>query len=133
MIHGRKLDDTNADFYEQLGSNPDFFFTLQLIPELADLIVKFDRVCFLDAHVGPEEGEIGWQELQPNFEPSTLSHHLTPQFLLDIAQSCHKRCPQAILVSIRGYEFSFIQGLTPQTHSLAEQALVKLLEWYSAE
>jgi hydrogenase maturation protease len=127
---GVTVDDPNADYYETLGKNPDFFFVLQLIPELADLIVEYDRVCFIDAHVGDLEGEIAMQVLSPHYEPSTLSHHMTPQFLLDIAETTSHRHPQALLISIRGYLFGFIQGLSEQTTSLAEEAFKKLVEWF---
>jgi hydrogenase maturation protease len=127
---GRTLDDINADFYETLGHNPDFFYTLQLTPELTDLIVKYDRVCFLDAHIGGEDGEIIFQHLTPHFEPSILSHHMTPQFLLDITQSYHHTCPESYLVSIRGYEFQFKRELSAQTAILAEQAIQQILQLY---
>lgn len=129
---GLELTDTNADFYDLLGRNPDFFFTLQLIPEQVDLIVEYDRVCFLDAHVGDKEEDISFQPLQPNYEPSTLSHHMTPQFLLDIARDTHQRCPEAMLVSIKGFEFAFIPQLTNQTRSLADQAIPKLIDWFNS-
>ncbi len=130
-LHGHYLNDTNADFYENLGHNPDFFFTLQLIPEQADLIVEYDRVCFIDAHVGDKDGEIQLQKLQANFEPSTLSHHMTPQFLLDICQQYHHSFPKAILLSIRGHEFSFVQGLSSKTEELAGKAVGMLQDWFS--
>lgn len=130
--YGVVVDDPNADYYEALGNNPDFFFVLQLIPELADLIVDYERVCFIDAHVGDREGEINEVVLTPHFEPSTLSHHMTPQFLLDIAQQTHQKSPEAILLSIRGYEFSFVQGLTERTSALSETAVAKLLHWFDS-
>lgn len=129
-LHDRVVDDPNNDYYEALGSNPDFFFTLQLTPELADLLIEYDRVCFIDAHVGDREGEINRVDIAPNFEPSTLSHHMTPQFLLDIAEHTHHHHPQAILFSIRGYEFSFVQGLTERTSALADQAITQLEQWF---
>lgn len=129
-VHGRQIEDYNLDFYDQLGNEPDFFFILQLIPELADLLVKYDRVCFIDAHVDDREGEILMQCLTPNYEPSTLSHHMTPQFLLDITQSYHRQSPAAILASVQGYKFSFIRSLTPQTQSLAEKVIDNLQHWY---
>jgi hydrogenase maturation protease len=128
--YGQVVEDMNADFYETLGHNPDFFYTLQLTPELTDLIVKYDRVCFLDAHIGDEDGDVIFQHLTPHFEPSTLSHHMTPQFLLDITQSYHHVCPEAYLVSIRGYEFQFKRELSDQTAKLAKEAIQQIIRWY---
>jgi hydrogenase maturation protease len=129
---GQELIDTNADYYDMLGRNPDFFFTLQLIPEQVDLIVEYDRVCFLDAHMDDQEGDISFQTLAPHYEPSTLSHHMTPQFLLDIALDTHERWPNALLVSIKGHEFAFVPELTNQTRELADQALPRLLDWFNS-
>jgi Ni,Fe-hydrogenase maturation factor len=95
--------------------------------------VEYERVCFIDAHVGDQEGEINQVEIEPHFEPSTLSHHMTPQFLLDIAEHTHHSHPRAILISIRGYEFSFVQGLTTKTAALADQAIAQLEQWFHEE
>jgi hydrogenase maturation protease len=124
------LEDWNADFYDGLGSEPDFFFTLQLTPELNELVINYDRVCFIDAHLGDEYGEMELRVILPNFEPSTLSHHMTPQFLMDITRAKQGRTPDAVLMTIRGYEFQFVDGLSPRTLQLAKAAVSELIRWY---
>ncbi len=125
-----RVSDWNEDFYSCLGAEPDFFFTLQLTPELQDLIVGYEYVCFIDAHLGDEFDDLELCPLEPVFEPSTLSHHMTPQFLMDITLASYRKHPQAVLLTIRGYEFQFEQRLSSQCHLLAEKAVVRATEWY---
>ncbi|MRR38257.1 hypothetical protein EG829_27125, partial [bacterium] len=43
------------DSYEEdfpAAGNPEFRFTLQLTPEMAEEIAAFERICFVDAHTG---------------------------------------------------------------------------------
>jgi hydrogenase maturation protease len=122
--------DWNTDFYEELGQIPDFFFTLQLTPELNELLSGYDQICFIDAHLGVELGDLEMMAISPNFEPSTLSHHMTPQFLLDITRTNKGKSPNAVLLTIRGFEFQFVQGLSPKTQLLADRAVQEAIRWY---
>ena len=129
LSNGIQLDSPYDDFYDGLGDEIDYFFILQLTPELVDLINHYDRVCFLDAHLGEDLRDIHIEELSPNFEPSTLSHHMTPQFLLDISMATHQHAPKSILASVRGYEFAFVHGLSDKTIYMANKCIQILLEW----
>lgn len=122
--------DWNDDFYSRLGTNPDFFFILQLTPELQDLIINYEYVCFIDAHLGAEFKDVELKKLKPKFEPSTLSHHMTPQFLMDITRASFNTCPEAVLLTIRGFEFQFKQQLTAMCQKLAEKAINLGVVWY---
>lgn len=125
-----RIVDWNDDFYSRLGSNPDFFFTLQLTPELQDLIVQYDYVCFIDAHLGDEFSDVELLDLKPVFEPATLSHHMTPQFLIDITNASYKKFPFAFLLTIKGFEFQFKQELTEKCTELALNAIQLGMDWY---
>ena len=131
--YGVTLSSPYDDFYTGLGQPLDYFFILQLTPELVDLIDQYDRVCFIDAHLGDDLLDIHLQSLQPNYEPSTLSHHMTPQFLLDIALATHHRAPESVLLSVRGYEFAFVNGLSQKTRTLADKSITDLIQWIEHE
>ena len=52
----------DLDFYPA-GSNPDLLFMLQLVPELAEQVAGYNRVCFIDAHTGAVSEDIHWSEI----------------------------------------------------------------------
>ncbi|WP_299024689.1 hydrogenase maturation protease [uncultured Thermanaerothrix sp.] len=105
---------------------------LQLTPEMAEEIVTYTHVCFVDAHTGSFPEEITWLPLHPGFQPSPLSHHLTPESCLALAETLYGHAPQAILLSLRGYEFGFARELSPRTRVLLETAVDSLLRWLTS-
>jgi hydrogenase maturation protease len=104
-------------------------FQLQLTPELAQEIQQFDRVCFIDAHTGSVLEEIHFEKLSPSFQHSPLTHHLTPNSLLAIIETLYHKDTEAVLLSIRGYEFEFLQTLSDRTQALVPQAVEVLRHW----
>ena len=121
-------DDPNVEF-ENTGESPDFLFTLQLMPELSELFAEYDRVCFVDAHTGNIQDDLNIEYLESGFQKSPFTHHMTPSTCLSLTESLYKATPEAILVSVRGYNFDFKQSLSPKTHELAAQAVEKIYEW----
>ncbi len=109
--------------------DPDFLFVLQLMPELAETISQYRRVCFVDAHTGRVPDEIRVATVAVEFQSSPFTHHLTPSTCLALAQALYHSQPQATLVSIRGYEFGFSRSLSTRTTALAEQAAGQILAW----
>lgn len=111
------------------GRWPDLIFVLQLSPELAETLAHFDRICFVSVHTGQMNQDIVWQELRGEYQASPVTHHIVPATCLSLIQMLYDRQPEAVLVSIRGYEFDFSHSLSPQTACLAEQALQRILAW----
>jgi Ni,Fe-hydrogenase maturation factor len=99
------------------------------MPELADQIKNYQRVCFIDAHTGniPEDFRI--KQLTSEYETSPFTHHLTAASCMALCKSIYKVEPEAILVSVRGYQFGFTQALSQKTSSLVEVAAQKIYEW----
>jgi hydrogenase maturation protease len=117
---------------EEFPSNngaPDFIFELQLTPELAETIAQYERVCFVDAHTGAVPHDVNVSAIAAEFQASPLTHHLTPQSLLTFAQTLYNARPEAILVSVRGYQFGFERELSSLTAQLANDAAEKIVEW----
>lgn len=104
-------------------------FALQLSPEMGETLAEFDRVCFVDAHTGSVPKEIHHEKLQSAFQASPFTHHLTPAACLEISAALYGRCPDAALLSIRGYEFGFTTSLSPRTEKLVDQAAGQLRSW----
>ncbi len=83
----------------------------QLVIEDAVQIVAHDVAWFVDA---TREGDApcALRRLSPALDFSFTSHLLKPEALLAIADRQFRKCPEAHLMSIRGYEFDFLEGLT---------------------
>jgi hydrogenase maturation protease len=104
-------------------------FSLQLIPEMAELLAEYPRACFVDAHTGRVPEELHVEELDPRMQTSPFTHHMTPNTCLAMAQAIFGRAPLSILISVRGYDFGFAQELSPQTTTLAIQAAQHIYTW----
>ncbi len=112
-------------------SHPDLEldFSLQLVPEMAEKIAGFERVCFLDAHTGRVPEEVHFEPISSQLQKSPFTHHMTPATLVYLINSLYHVQPEAALLSIRGYEFGFSHVLSPQTHLLLEPAQAVLFRW----
>ena len=109
--------------------NLQFLFNLQLMPEMTYEMSNFSRICFVDAHTGALENDLNYQPLERKFHNAPLTHHMTPQTILSILDSAFNHQPEAILVSVRGYQFGFSNKLSAPTQRLADQAVVKISNW----
>lgn len=120
------------DAYDDIqpeGENPDFWFDLQLKPEMAEVIAQYDHVFFIDAHTGAVPEDVSWRELSPVLLSSPLTHHLTPESALSLCEMLYGKKPEAILISIRGYEFGFSSTLSQQTDEYLNNAVTRILTW----
>lgn len=106
-----------------------FVFQLQLMPEMAEEISPFDRICFLDAHTGSVPEDIHCENLSAIYQHSPLTHHLTASSLLSILQIVNKKTPEAILVSVKGTEFGYSPDLSSETANLVPQASQIVIDW----
>ena len=127
--------ETSSSWEDRLPSTPeaDFAFHLQLTPELAEDITAYDRVCFVDAHTGKIPENVQVVDVTPEYQTSPFTHHLTPEMLLSMGQELYQKTPEAILVSVRGYEFGFETELSPFTSSLVTEAVERTVGWLKAE
>jgi hydrogenase maturation protease len=120
------------DSYEEefpLNEKLDFAFTLQLTPEMAEQISAYERVCFVDAHTGSIAAQVQLVPVISQFQNSPFTHHLTAQTLLSMCQSLYGKAPQAVLLSVRGYQFEFECGLSAGTAALVPEAIEMILGW----
>ena len=92
--------------------NPDLLFILQLIPELAETISIYQRVCFIDAHTGNVSEDVNVVEVKAEYQRSPFTHHMTADTCLSLVQTIYGQTPQAILISVRGFEFGFSHVIT---------------------
>jgi len=113
----------------KVDENLHFLFELQLIPEMTYDMAEYSRICFVDAHTGALENDVYIQHLDRKFQNSPLTHHMTPQTILSILEQTFNHKPEAILVSVRGYQFGFENFLSPRTKKIATDAIEKISQW----
>lgn len=106
-----------------LTKDIDAWFNFQLLPEISELVVKYEKAVFIDAHTGEIKNDLNFQEVKPAYQNAPFTHHLTPASLLAIAESIYGCYPLSWLVSARGFAFRFEQVLTVETEALCKQAV----------
>ena len=123
--------ETSPSWEDPLPSTPEieFSFNLQLTPELAEDLTAYDRVCFVDAHTGKIPENVQVVDITPEYQTSPFTHHLAPEMLLSMCESLYHYSPEAILVSVRGYQFGFETELSPFTKSLVNEAVARTVGW----
>lgn len=125
---GRPQLEINEDGFDDLGRPVDVVLLHQLVPELAETLVDYDRVIFVDSHVGTIPEEIREQEIEPNFKTPFVAHQTHPASILALAREMGGHAPQGILLSIRGYEFEFELGLSAKTQALIPAAVDRIMD-----
>ncbi len=113
---------------EDLGAQIDSVFLVQLAPELMDVIIPYDEIIFVDAHVYENVDSLYCAPVFPEFASATFTHHLTPAMLLALLKSLYHREPAGHIVSIRGYDFDFHRSLSADTETLVEKAVDRILQ-----
>lgn len=119
--------DEEDDGLDDLGHPVDTILLHQLVPELADTVAAYDLLIFVDAHVGAIPELVREEELTACYKSATVSHQVHPCSLLAMADDLHGRQPRGVLLSVRGYDFDFGQGLSDQTEALVPQVVDRTL------
>ena len=103
------------------------FDNYQLTIEDAMDVAAHDVVWFVDAAKdGPSPYAV--RDLLPAPTIEFTSHIVHPEAILAIARQYYGGTPQAFLLAIRGYEFEFIEALTPGATENLHAALAMLRE-----
>ena len=124
---GRPPLGIDDDGFDDRGHQTDTVLLHQLVPELAEEVVPYDLVVFVDAHIGHVPEEVYEEELDVCYKSATVTHTLHPCSVLALTQELHGRCPRGVLLSIRGYDFEFGEGLSEGTTALIPEAADRIL------
>jgi len=111
-----------------LSKDIHLWFNLQLIPEVAEELAAYQQAIFIDAHTAEIKEEIKISPIEPEFQNSPFTHHLTAASCLSLSKTLYGKYPKSILVSIRGYDFSFSHDLSQKTKGLAEKAIEMIMK-----
>lgn len=112
---------------EELGGRVDSVFLAQLVPELLDVAMDYDRLVFVDAHVQPDWEALHCAPVEPEERPSTLTHHLTPGLFMALLQALYGCTPEAFVISLRAHQFDFGRELSAATAALIEPAIAEIM------
>jgi hydrogenase maturation protease len=106
----------------------------QLTPELMDPISRARRVIFIDAAVGEEPGKLTVATLETTGGPApAFTHFATPAALLEGARSLYGAKPEALLITVVGFDFELGENLSePMQLALESLAGGKIRELIAA-
>jgi hydrogenase maturation protease len=122
------------DGYNDLGHPVDTIVLHQLVPELARTVSAYDLVIFVDAHVDGFPEPMREECIVASYQCSSfVSHQVHPAMVLDLAQRAYGHTPEGILLSLRGYDFDFGEGLSPQTAALVQPAVERIMALVEGE
>ncbi len=120
------------DGFDDLGHAVDTVVLHQLVPELAETVAPYDLLIFVDAHVGNLPEAMREEYLNAQYTVPFVSHQFHPSTILALAQQLYGRAPRAVLLSLRGHDFDFGEGLSEPTQALIPQAVARILELIEA-
>ena len=124
---GRPPLDIDDDGFDDLGQAIDMVLLHQLVPELAEVATPYDQLIFVDAHVSAIEEPVRQEELEACFRSATVSHQLHPCTLLALIEQMRGQAPRGALISVRGYDFDFGEGLSEETAALVPEAVEQIM------
>ena len=119
---GLQAPELPGEWTEGEDGSLRLLYLYQLLPELAEDLIDYCQIIFVDAHNSPELPNLVFEPISPAWVHSAFTHHLSIGGLLAITQTLYGCCPAAWLLSVRGFEFEFSQVLSSQTAALVSQA-----------
>ncbi|MCL0075463.1 hydrogenase maturation protease [Dehalococcoidia bacterium] len=124
---GRPPLDAEDDGFDDLGHEIDTLLLHQLVPDMAEMIAGYDLVIFVDAHVGTIPDPIREEKLIAGYDSTIVPHQLHPGMVLALAHQLYGGRARGVLLSIRGHDFDFGEGLSTQTAALVPAAVTRVL------
>ena len=104
----------------------------QLTPELAEEIAAKDRVIFVDATLETQPGKMITRELEPKSATGTLTHHVTPESLLALAQTLYGRVPFATAIAVGVSSLEHSEQLSPEVSAAMPKVVEAILQCANA-
>lgn len=124
---GQRTLSEDENGWHDLGAKTDSVFLRQLLPEWLETAAAYDRVIFLDAHVHEDAPDLFCVPVVPEFVSSPFTHHMTPAAFMAFLRTLYEREPAGRILSIRGHEFEFCRGLSPEVSKQVPPAVDTIL------
>ena len=131
---GRKDDGLGvlaANAIEQWAKTENFSWldvetNYQLNIEDAEIISNYDVVYFVDASLEEIE-DVSVTEVSPDDNKIEFSMHaVSPAYVLKLCKDMFKKSPKTFLVHLKGYDWDFVEGLSPQGEDTLEKGISAL-------
>ena len=103
----------------------------QLNIEDAHTISTYDLVIFADASVEKDVEDVKISRVEPTDKTEFTMHAMLPGFILHLCRNLYPKCPSAYLLSIRGYEFEFMEGMTHRAEKNLQKAMAMMTDFFS--
>ena len=87
-----------------------------------------ERMIFIDAATAATEPFAAAPVEPAERTAAFASHCVSPALVLGLCRRLYGRMPDATLIGIRGYDFGFDEGLTPQAQANLEAAIAFVCE-----
>ncbi|GAB4506450.1 MAG: hydrogenase maturation protease [Anaerolineales bacterium] len=123
----------DEDGLDACGYPLDTVVLHQLLPEIAPMLADYDLVVFVDAHTGVIPDDVRVLPVQEEYGFQAVTHHMSPGMMLALARAARGRAPDAALVSIRGEDFDFGEGLSAGCKARADAAARAILDMAGRE
>ena len=117
---GRGDDGLGVEFIDKMRQwieannlqsiNTDFSFQLNI--EHAAALADYDIVIFVDASKA-DILSYSFEQVFPESQHSFTSHSISPCVLLSVCTELYNRSPLVYLLQIKGYQWEFGEGLSP--------------------
>ncbi|MEY4503960.1 MAG: hypothetical protein RL154_252 [Pseudomonadota bacterium] len=109
----------------------DILYCVQLVPEIAETIIKYEIVIFADAKLGDNLGRVEMSELQAkDLKTQTIGHHQTPEFILALSSLFSDKTPKCYLLTMQSNIFDLKESLSEFAKDGVQKA-IKLLQEFS--
>ncbi|MCX2739725.1 hydrogenase maturation protease [Pontibacter anaerobius] len=106
----------------------DCLYRFQLNLEDAELVTKYKRVLFVDAHKGELPNGYSFRKCMPDAGADFSTHQLSPESIVYLSQQLYNVRPQAFILGIQGYKWGLKEGLSEQAQENLEKALKGFLQ-----
>jgi hydrogenase maturation protease len=108
--------------------NVDLQTAHQLEVELAETLLDYDAVIFVDAAIPEAPLPLQRSMVTPEFKSHAVAHYLTPPDVLSLCKTLYNREIPGVLFSIRGKDFNFGNTLTEEVQQLAQETVRQIAE-----
>lgn len=133
---GRQDDGLGNAFVERMEQwvrqqaieDIEFDSNYQLNIEDSIAIADKDLVIFVDASVEEEIDDFALTRVKGTSDVAFTTHAASPGYVFKLCQDLYNKSPATLLLHIKGYEWSFTEGLTDAAEKNLEAAMAFLKE-----
>jgi hydrogenase maturation protease len=110
----------------------DFLAVPQLTADLVEVLKNAARILFIDAALDDAAHPRSWCRVVPDARRlPCMTHHVQPSHLLGLLEMLYRRSVFAWLISVRGSDFDYGEGLSPKAARAAAEVEQEVIAFVS--